>query len=479
MGPARRRGAALWSAVLLAACRGSAAHQAQGWGAAAPSPPSDRHAWLTAALVGGGPELGAPGSVRERRQSRKAFYEEAAAWPQANLKAIATGRQQVAQGPQDIYENTWVMAAGQQHERQPVGFRVWFVLLFAAGLAANLACWRWMAGPEDKSASDLAPAGPPDEAAAERAAAPPPAAGPAAGAPSELGMSILVAGAWMVVSVALVLFNKWLFTDGGFPYPLTLAALHMASCFVVFSIVSCLPVRFRKCVMPDVDRHISWGTYLHGFLPIAILYGIGVGFGDLGFLFASVSFNLFIKPANIVWTTAAAFAFNLEVRTSTHVFIVLLVSAGVALAAGSDLDFSLTGLLCQLTATASEGIRLVLIQHLCQCGSKLDPVTMLYRFSPLTGLLLCGLSFAFEDPLDWGGLASPGLLALNCAIAVVPGDPAAGAAGSPTPPAAPCGEGGGRELAGPRGLRHLWDPWACGACQAGRWCPGDHWEDLR
>jgi len=232
-------------------------------------------------------------------------------------------------------------------------------------------------------------------------------------------MSILVAGAWMVVSVALVLFNKWLFTDGGFPYPLTLAALHMASCFVVFSIVSCLPVRFRKCVMPDVDRHISWGTYLHGFLPIAILYGIGVGFGDLGFLFASVSFNLFIKPANIVWTTAAAFAFNLEVRTSTHVFIVLLVSAGVALAAGSDLDFSLTGLLCQLTATASEGIRLVLIQHLCQCGSKLDPVTMLYRFSPLTGLLLCGLSFAFEDPLDWGGLASPGLLALNCAIAVV------------------------------------------------------------
>lgn len=399
---ARWRATAVFSSVLLAMCRGSAARQAQGRGAGARSLLSDRRAWLTAARDEG-PD--------------KAYYEEASAWPQANLKTIVKGGPHHAHAAQD---KIWVMAAGGP-AGPPFGFRVWFALLYAAALAANLACWRCTAGPpggpEDKGASDLAP-GEPDEVALGRAAAGP-AEGPAAGARLELGKSILVAGAWMVVSVVLVLFNKWLFSEGGFPYPLTLAAMHMASCFVVFGIVSCLPPRFRTCVMPDVDRHISWESYLQGFLPIAILYGIGVGFGDMGFMFASVSFNLFMKPANIVWTTAAAFAFNLEVRTSTHVFIVVLVAVGVAMAAGSDLDFSLVGFLCQLVATASEGVRLVLIQRMCQCGTRLDPVTMLYRFAPLTGLLLCGLSFAFEDPLDWGGLARPGLLALNCAIAVV------------------------------------------------------------
>lgn len=404
---ARRWATAVFSSVILAVCQGSAARQAR-------SPLSDRHAWLAA--WGGGPEPEAGGPAGGRLQRKD--YEEASVWPQANLQGIQMGMPQQAQ---EVPDKTWVLAAGGPTEWPRVGFRVWFTLLYTATLAANLAYLRCKAGPatpEDKGASDL-DRGEPDEAAPGRAVSPGPAEGSAAWARVELLKSILVVVAWMVVSVVLVLFNKWLFSEGGFPYPLTLAAMHMASCFVVFGIVSCLPLRFRMCVMPDVDRSISWGPYVHGFLPIAILYGIGVGFGDMGFLFASVSFNLFLKPANIVWTTAAAFAFNLEKRTPTHVFIILLVTVGVVIAAASDLDFSLVGFLCQMTATASEGIRLVLIQRLCQGGTKLDPITMLYRFAPPTGLLLCVLSFAFELPVDWGGLASPGLLALNCATAVV------------------------------------------------------------
>ncbi|CAK0819587.1 unnamed protein product, partial [Prorocentrum cordatum] len=66
---------------------------------------------------------------------------------------------------------------------------------------------------------------------------------------------------WMVVSPMFILLNKWCFTSGGFPFPITLTAMHMGSCFAVFGAVSWLPKGLRTRIMPDVDTAIPWGVY--------------------------------------------------------------------------------------------------------------------------------------------------------------------------------------------------------------------------
>jgi solute carrier family 35 protein C2 len=224
---------------------------------------------------------------------------------------------------------------------------------------------------------------------------------------------------WMVISPMFTMLNKWCFTEGGFPFPVTLTALHMGSCFVVFGAISWLPRGIRARVLPDVDTSIPSDVYLKGFVPAALLMAVSLGFGNLALLYTTVIFVQLIKPLNVVITSIAAFAWGLEVPTLTHLIIVTIVAGGVCVAAFSGAEFSLIGLLCQLMASASEGLRLIILQGVMQTNLKLDPVTTVYRFAPLAGLVLCLMSFVLENPLDFSNVHAPGIILMNCLSAVI------------------------------------------------------------
>lgn len=339
--------------------------------------------------------------------SQVQVYEEAVEWPEANLKPLQEQHRRQ-------HARAFDVRAGVVGD-----FRMWFAIAYAVVVLVMCTHRRYSCANPDGAEAKLVAGHTGAPAQVGYASHVAPEVGQDGVAWEALAKCGALVGLWMAVSVSLIIFNKWLFTNGEFPYPLTLAAMHMGCCFIVFGAISWLPAPYRRCVMPDVDKEIPIWPYLKASLPVALLYALGVGFGDLGFLYASVSFNLFVKPSNVVFTTLAAFAFGLEVCTSTHVFIVFLVASGVATAAAAGLEFSMAGLGCQLIATATEGVRLVLIQRVCQRGMKLDPITTLYHFAPFTGFLLCGLAFAFDGPVDLTRVTSPGLLALNCGLAVV------------------------------------------------------------
>lgn len=223
---------------------------------------------------------------------------------------------------------------------------------------------------------------------------------------------------WMMFSVFFIIFNKYLFSRGGFPYPVTLTAMHMGSCYGVFGLVRFLPKQWRYTLMPDADKHIPLPLYVKGLVPAALLMAICLGIGNLGFLYATVAFIQMVKPVNIVVTSLAGFAWGLELATPTHLFIAVLVSGGVAIAAAGEVQFSLVGLICQLAASTGEGLRLIILQGIMQGSLKLDPLSTLYRFTPVAGLALCVLSCLIEGPVNWSGLKMPGILVLNCLMAV-------------------------------------------------------------
>jgi len=224
---------------------------------------------------------------------------------------------------------------------------------------------------------------------------------------------------WMVLSPAFTMLNKWCFTEGGFPFPVTLTAMHMGSCLVVFGAMSWLPRGVRARVLPDVDTWIPWDVYLRSFVPAALLMAVSLCFGNLALLHSSVIFVQLIKPFNVVIVSFAAFACGLEVPTLTHLVTVTIVALGVFVAVSGGAEFSLIGVSCQLTSSCAEGLRLVILQGVMQTTLKLDPVTTIYRFAPLACLVLVCVSCVLEGPLDLSRVRAPGMILMNCMCAVI------------------------------------------------------------
>lgn len=149
-----------------------------------------------------------------------------------------------------------------------------------------------------------------------------------------------------------------------------------------------------------MDTCIPWDVYLKSFVPAALLMAVLLCFGNLALLHSSVISVQLIKPFNVVITSVAAFACGLEVPSLTHFVTVTIVALGVFVAMSGGAEFSKIGVLCQLTSSCADGLRLVVLQSFMQTTLKLDPT--IYRFAPLACLVLvlviCGVLRAGGSP---------------------------------------------------------------------------------
>jgi len=226
---------------------------------------------------------------------------------------------------------------------------------------------------------------------------------------------IMLVGVWIFVSCFVIMFNKWIFTSGGFPYPLALNALQMYCCFFVFgSIRKLAPAQLREIIMPDANVVIPASTFVKNLMLTAILYAITLGAGNLAYLFSSVALIQMMKTMNPVYTSLAAFAIGMEVPTVSHVIIVGIVVVGVIIATSSAAEMSMAGVALQSVSSAAEGCRLALMQLVTSRGLKLDPVTTIYHISLTSALMLTIATIAIEWPLELEKLRNPWILLINC-----------------------------------------------------------------
>jgi len=228
---------------------------------------------------------------------------------------------------------------------------------------------------------------------------------------------------WMVLSSAVVIYNKWLFSAGGFPYPLALTSMHMTCCFVVFgSIRNFAPANIRLAIMPDADVETPWPIYIKNFLAISVFYAGTLGTGNLAYLYSSVAFVQMMKPMNCIFASFAAFAVGVDLATNSHLIIVSVIAFGIFFAThnASAAQFSTTGCVLQIISSCSEGCRLAMVQLVTTSGLKLDPVTTVYHFSFGSAVLLICACYLMEwHTMDLSKLISPWALVANCAMALV------------------------------------------------------------
>ena len=181
---------------------------------------------------------------------------------------------------------------------------------------------------------------------------------PQGGAWAKHGVTALYVGGWMVASSLLILLNKVILTDYGFPYPITLSGMGMLfSCLMSQFVVRGLGVESPK---PEVD----WEFWVKKILPIGFLAALALTFGNMAYLSLSVSFIQMLKSFTPVMTLVLSLLAGLEQRNNYLFLLVTVICLGMMIAAFGEIAFTVTGFTHMMLSQSSEASKLVASQVL-------------------------------------------------------------------------------------------------------------------
>ncbi|KDD74809.1 hypothetical protein H632_c1059p0 [Helicosporidium sp. ATCC 50920] len=181
---------------------------------------------------------------------------------------------------------------------------------------------------------------------------------------------------WMSISIAVILFNKWLLAFSGFPFPITLTMWHMFFCSSVGFIV----VRVLGLVKP---HNLSAREYCRRVLPIGVLYAASLWLSNSAYLYLSVSFIQMTKSLMPGLVYACGLVLGTEAYSTSSALNMCLIAAGVVVCALGEANLVVKGLVQQLAALLFEAARLTMVQVLINArGLGMNPLQSLYYVSP-------------------------------------------------------------------------------------------------
>ena len=220
---------------------------------------------------------------------------------------------------------------------------------------------------------------------------------------------------WLALSSSVVLSNKWMLRPMRFPFPVTLTCWHMA----VSAVVGAAAIATGKVA----KQQLSWGTWAKICLPVGALSAASLFFGNTAFMYLTVSFMQVLKANMPVIMFVVGCLFATETFTLASFGIMVVITAGVAMALYGEVNFSLVGALCMFSAMFCEAVRLTLVQSLLQRQDlQLTPLSTLYYIMPVSTACLLPIALASEAK----GLQSCSWLTYNTVPALLAN--AAGAA---------------------------------------------------
>ncbi|OXG86447.1 hypothetical protein C348_01070 [Cryptococcus neoformans Gb118] len=187
---------------------------------------------------------------------------------------------------------------------------------------------------------------------------------------------------WIALSSMVILYNKYLYTNLAYPYPVFITAYHLGCAAIGTRIL-----RVTTNLLDGLDKiEMTRELYFKSILPIGVLFSGSLILSNTAYLTLSVSFIQMLKAFTPVAILLISAAFKLQMLNSRLILIALLISIGCALAAYGELNFEMFGFICQASAVAFESSRLVMIQILLQ-GLKMDPLVSLYYYAPVCAII--------------------------------------------------------------------------------------------
>lgn len=191
-------------------------------------------------------------------------------------------------------------------------------------------------------------------------------------------ISYLYVSLWIALSGVVIIYNKYILDAKYFNwrFPISLTMIHMAFC----SSLAFVLLKVFRVVEPIT---MSRDMYITSVLPIGALYAVSLWLSNSTYMYLSVSFIQMLKALMPVAVYSIGVGVGKEVFKASTMANMLLISAGVAIAAYGEANFNVIGISLQLGAIAFEATRLVLIQMLLTAkGIQLNPITSLYYIAP-------------------------------------------------------------------------------------------------
>lgn len=258
----------------------------------------------------------------------------------------------------------------------------------------------------------------------------------ASASPATLFRTILITasalGFYFVTSIALTVFNKWLFAEVpkdpnakkpllvskfGFHYPLTVTCLHQLLVFVIVVAVSKWPALTSRIGEVEKSSSAFWTL-----VPIGALCGIDWGLSNTSLRSIPLSLYEMVKSSSPVVVLLFSFRFGMVRVTNSLACIILLISVGTFLSvSGGDVSvffsasFPLKGFIAVSVATLLSGTRVVLTQFALQKGGLDMILSSLQRkrssttstLAPSSPVTLVPSSGSIPPPTPTDGSAPP------------------------------------------------------------------------
>jgi len=218
---------------------------------------------------------------------------------------------------------------------------------------------------------------------------------------------------WIVVSMSVILFNKYIFSSLEFKYPVFLVTWHLT-----FATIGTRVLRRTTHLLDGVDEvAMTRDKFVRSVLPIGLLMSGSLVLSNSAYLHLSLSFIQMLKAFTPVAILIISISFRLQEPNRKIMAIVLLISSGVSIASYGELRFNLLGFIFQAISLLCEAFRLVFIQILLH-GQKMDPLVSLYYFAPVCATFnLIILPFTEGlDPIRNFHLIGPAIFTANGAL---------------------------------------------------------------
>ncbi|KAI5451629.1 hypothetical protein NCC49_001610 [Naganishia albida] len=219
---------------------------------------------------------------------------------------------------------------------------------------------------------------------------------------------------WMSCSISVILYNKYVYSNLDFPYPVFLTTYHLAFASLGTRILQ----RTTTLVDGAKDINMTRDQWMRTILPIGALFSGSLILSNFAYLSLSVSFIQMLKAFTPVAILLISFAFRIQEANRRLMLIVCMISFGCAMAAYGELHFEMVGFIAQCAAVGFEASRLVMIQILLH-GMKMDPIVSLHYYAPV-----CAVINAFIIPFTEGlapfyelGKLGPFVMFTNAGIA--------------------------------------------------------------
>lgn len=206
----------------------------------------------------------------------------------------------------------------------------------------------------------------------------------------------------IVVSAALINYNKYLMNPSRFPYPMVLVSLHMFCGSMLSSgLYLVMPSLFPALTDPDKKVAVNATFLLQRVLPVGVAFATSLICSNVAYEYASVPFLQMVKQSNVIIVFLLSLLIGLEKFRSDMAIVLLCIVIATGFTVNGELRFSLPGLLAQLAGNFAESCRVVMQGVLLTGADKLDPLSFVAVVSPICGFCLAGLMGSFKSFNHW------------------------------------------------------------------------------